>query len=66
MVEAAGFEPDLRVENAQRIDFEIARIGMISRIAKSTVRSLYDLFLELLELPKLHLQTFLCVRERAL
>ena len=38
MVEAAGVEPDTGVENAQVIDSEIARIGMISRIAKSTVR----------------------------
>jgi hypothetical protein len=52
MVEAAGVEPDISVENAQLIDSENARIGMISRIAKSTVRSLYSLFLELSELPK--------------
>jgi hypothetical protein len=38
MVEAAGVEPGTGVENAQVIDSEIARIGMISRIAKSTVR----------------------------
>ena len=57
MVEAAGVEPNISVENAQLIDSENARIGMISRIAKSTVRSLYSLFPELPELPKLHLQT---------
>jgi hypothetical protein len=57
MVEAAGVEPDIGVENAQLIDSENARIGMISRIAKSTVRSLYSLFPELPELPNLHLQT---------
>ena len=55
--EAAGVEPDISVENAQLIDSENARIGMISRIAKSTVRPLYSLFSELLELPKLHPQT---------
>ena len=57
LVEAAGVEPDIGVENAQLIDSENARIGMISRIAKSTVRSLYSLFPELPELPNLHLQT---------
>ena len=57
MVEAAGVEPDNIIETAQLIDSENARIGMISKIAKSTVRSLYSLFPELPELPKLHLQT---------
>ena len=57
MVEAAGVEPDISVENAQLIDSENARIGMISKIAKSIVRSLYSLFPELPEIPKLHLQT---------
>jgi hypothetical protein len=57
IVEAAGVEPDNSIESAQLIDSENARIGMISRIAKSTVRSLYSLFPELPELPKLHLQT---------
>jgi hypothetical protein len=57
MVDAVGVEPDISVENAQLIDFENARIGMISRITKSAVRSLSSLFPELLELPKLHLQT---------
>jgi hypothetical protein len=53
-VEAAGVEPDIGAENAQLIDSENARIGMISWIAKSAVRSLYSLFPEL---PKLNLQT---------
>ena len=57
MVEAAGVEPDTRVENAQLIDSEIAQIGITAMIAKSTVRSLYSLFPELPELPKFHLQT---------
>ena len=57
MVEAAGVEPDIGVENAQLIDSGNARIGMIFRIAKSTVRSLYGDFPELPELPKLHFQT---------
>ena len=57
MVEAAGLEPDISVENAHLIDSGNARIGMISRIAKSTVRSLYSLFPELPEFPNLHLQT---------
>jgi hypothetical protein len=35
MVEAAGVEPNTRVENTQVIDSENARIGMISAIAKS-------------------------------
>ncbi len=51
MVEAAGVEPDISVENAQLIDSENARIGMISIIAKSTVRSLYGHFPECLQLP---------------
>ena len=57
MVEAAGVEPDIGIENAQLIDSGIAWIGMNTKIAKSTVRSLYSLFPELPELPKLHLQT---------
>ncbi len=57
MVEAAGVEPEMSVENAHLIDSENARIGMISTIAKSTVRSLYGLFPEFPELPNLHLQT---------
>ena len=56
VVEAAGVEPDISVENTQLTDSENARIGMISRIAKSTVRSLYSLFPELLELPRLTLR----------
>ena len=51
MVEAAGVEPDIGVENAQLIDSGNARIGMIFRIAKSTVRSLYGDFPEFLQLP---------------
>jgi len=57
MVEAAGVEPDISVENSQLIDSGNARIGRISTIAKSTVRSLYSLFPEFPELPKLHIQT---------
>jgi hypothetical protein len=49
-VEAAA-EPDNSIESAQLIDSENARIGMISRIAKSTVRSLYSHFPELQEFP---------------
>jgi hypothetical protein len=51
MVEAAGVEPDTRVKNTQVIDSENARIGMISEIAKSTVRSLYGHFPERPQLP---------------
>jgi hypothetical protein len=50
-VEAAGVEPDIGVENAQLIDSGNARIGMNTKIAKSTVRSLYGDFPELPELP---------------
>ena len=57
-MEAAGVEPDIDAENTQLIDSENARIGIISRITESTVRSLYSLFPEFQELPKLHLQTF--------
>ncbi len=57
MVEAAAVEPDISVENTQLIDSENARIGMISRIAKSTVRSLHSLFPEFPELLNLHLRT---------
>ena len=46
MVEAAGVEPDIGVENAQLIDSEKARIGMIFGSTKSTVRSLYSHFPE--------------------
>jgi hypothetical protein len=46
MVEAAGVEPDIGVENAQLIDSEKARIGTIFRSTKSTVRSLYSHFPE--------------------
>jgi cation transport ATPase len=53
----AGVEPDISIENAQLIDSVNAWIGMTSKIAKSTVRSLYGDFPELPELPKLHLQT---------
>ncbi len=38
VVEAAGVEPDISVENAQLIDSENPRIGMISKIANSAVR----------------------------
>ena len=62
VVEAAGVEPDIGVENAQLIDSGNARIGMTSKIAKSTVRSLYGLFPELPGLPKLHLQTALLAK----
>ena len=52
LVEAAGVEPDNPIETAQLIDSENARIGVISMIAKSTVRSLYSLFPELQQYPK--------------
>lgn len=51
MVEAAGVEPDTRLENIQVIDSGNARTGMISTIAKSTVRSLYGRFPECPQLP---------------
>jgi len=51
LVEAAGVEPDIGVENAQLIDSENDRIGMISVIAKSTVRSLYGHFRKCPHLP---------------
>jgi hypothetical protein len=51
LAEAAGVEPGISVENAQLIDSENARIGMISKIAKSTVRSLYSHFPEFQDLP---------------
>jgi hypothetical protein len=44
LVEAAGVEPDTGVESTQLIDSGNARIGMISEIAKSAVRSLYGHF----------------------
>jgi hypothetical protein len=52
MVEAVGVEPDISVENAQLTDSVNARIGIISKNAKSTVRSLYSLFPDLPETPK--------------
>jgi hypothetical protein len=51
MVEAAGVEPEISIENAQLIDSENARIGTISGNAKSTVRSLYGHFPECPQLP---------------
>ena len=51
LVEAAGVEPDKRIENTQLVDSEIAKIGMNSTISNSTVRSLYSLFQEFPELP---------------
>jgi hypothetical protein len=51
VVEAAGVEPDIGVENAQLIDSGIAWIGMNTKIAKSTVRSLYGDFPEFPQLP---------------
>ena len=51
MVEAAGVEQDIGVENAQLIDSGIAWIGMNTKIAKSTVRSLYGDFPEFPQLP---------------
>ena len=64
-VEAAGVEPDISVENAQLIDSENARIGMIAVSFKSTVLSLYSLFPELPELPKPHVQTSLLAEEHS-
>jgi hypothetical protein len=52
LVEAAGVEPDISVENAQLTDSVNARIGIISKNAKATVRSLYSLFLEFPKIPK--------------
>jgi hypothetical protein len=51
-LEADGVEPDISVENAQLTDSVNARIGIISKNAKSTVRSLYSLFPDLPETPK--------------
>jgi len=51
VVEAAGVEPEISVENAQLTDSVNATIGMIPRIAKSTVRSLYSHFPEFPQLP---------------
>jgi hypothetical protein len=51
LVEAAGVEPDIGVENAQLIDSEKARIGVIFKSTKSTVRSLYSHFAECPKLP---------------
>lgn len=42
LVEAAGVEPDTCVENVQVVDPGNTRNGMFSKIAKSTVRSLYS------------------------
>lgn len=58
VVEAAGVEPDNLIDTAQLIDSEIARFGRNSTTSKSTVRSLYSLFPDFPESPKLHLQTF--------
>ena len=44
-------EPDTRLENAQVIDSGNARVGMFSKIAKSTVRSVYSHFPEFQEFP---------------
>jgi hypothetical protein len=57
MVEAAGVEPAISVENTQLTDSENTSNAENATISKSTVQSLYSLFPELLELPKLHLQT---------
>lgn len=38
--DVVGVEPDIKVENTQLIDSDNARIGMISRTAKSTIGSL--------------------------
>ena len=46
MVEAAGVEPETRVENTQVIDSGNAGNDMFSGTAKSTVRSLYSHFPE--------------------
>jgi hypothetical protein len=47
------------------IDSGNAQTGMISKIAKSTVRSLYSLFAEFPERLKLHLQTSLFAKEHS-
>jgi hypothetical protein len=41
MVEAAGVEPDTRVENTQLTDSEIASISSNAMISKSTVQVAY-------------------------
>ncbi len=46
-----GVEPEKSIENTQLIDSGNARIGMISKIATSTVRSLYGHFPECLQIP---------------
>ena len=51
VVEAAGVELDINIENAQLIDPENDRIGTISGNANSTVRSLYCDFPEFPQLP---------------
>ena len=50
-VEAAGVEPDTRVENAQVVDSGNARIAIFCETAKSNVRSLYSQFPEFQDLP---------------
>jgi hypothetical protein len=49
MVEAAGVEPDISIENAQLTDTRNAWNDTISTIAKSIVRSLYRHFQEFRE-----------------
>jgi hypothetical protein len=51
LVEAAGVEPDYRIETAQLIDSGNDRIGTIAMIAKTTVRSLNCHFPECPEHP---------------
>jgi hypothetical protein len=50
MVEAAGVEPDISVENTQLTDFENARIAENATISKSAVQSLYKHCLKFPEL----------------
>ena len=46
MVEAAGVEPDISVENTQLTDSGYASFAGNAMISKSTVQTLYKLFLE--------------------
>ena len=56
MVEAAGVEPDISVENTQLTDFENASNAENATISKSTVQSLYE---HCLKFPELQPSDFL-------
>jgi hypothetical protein len=55
MVEAAGVEPEIRVENTQLTDSVNARFAGKALIAKSAVQTLYKV---LLEFPERHSSNF--------